>query len=142
MTLYVEVVNGDSGLLPVRKHWTDAGADVRASSDCVLEPNSVTKVGTGIIAHSHDFWIKIEGRSSLAAEGIFPVGGVVDQEYRGEIIVALANITNEPYKVNKYDRIAQLVCIPGSYPEIVEVDNLSSTETVRGSRGFGSTGRS
>ena len=65
--------------------------------------------------------------------------GVVDWDYRGEIIVALHNSGKEDYEIKCGDRIAQLVVAPIFTPEVEEVTDLSDTE--RGAGGFGSTGR-
>ncbi|MPN20768.1 Deoxyuridine 5'-triphosphate nucleotidohydrolase [bioreactor metagenome] len=82
------------------------------------------------------------GRSGLGIRhGIVPANavGVIDADYRGEILVGLTNHSAEPYIIVPGDRIAQLVVVPVLTPPIEEVENLS--ETVRGEGGFGSTGK-
>lgn len=64
--------------------------------------------------------------------------GVIDEDYRGNVGVVLFNHSNEDFKVNKGDRIAQLICERIYYPDLVEVSNLS--ESKRADGGFGSTG--
>ena len=84
----------------------------------------------------------IYARSSLASKfGIAPANcvGVVDWDYRGEIICALHNSSDKDYTINSGDRIAQLVITPVFTPEAEEVTELSDTE--RGAGGFGSTGK-
>lgn len=84
----------------------------------------------------------IYARSSLASKfGIAPANcvGVVDWDYRGEIICALHNSSDKDYTINSGDRIAQLVITPVFTPEVEEVTELSDTE--RGAGGFGSTGK-
>ena len=84
----------------------------------------------------------IYARSSLASKfGIAPANcvGVVDWDYRGEIICALHNSSDRDYTINSGDRIAQLVITPVFTPEVEEVTELSDTE--RGAGGFGSTGK-
>lgn len=83
----------------------------------------------------------IFARSGLATKrGLRPANcvGVVDSDYRGEIIVALHNDTAFPQEISEGERIAQIVIIPYLPVDFTEVDNLSST--VRGEGGFGSTG--
>jgi len=99
---------------------------------------SVVKVRTGIsleIPPYHE--IQVRSRSGLASKGIFVVNGIgtIDEGYRGEICVLLANISNAPYIVNVHDRVAQLVLVPVVKAEIVVMD-----DNQRQSKGFGSTG--
>lgn len=85
---------------------------------------------------------KIEGRSSLGAKGIFPIAGIIDPSYRGEMMVTLANLSGQDYYVNSGDRIAQLVmhaCVTEPDLQFEETDEVVPTE--RGDKGFGSTGR-
>ena len=65
--------------------------------------------------------------------------GVIDSDYRGELIVPLRNFGDNPYTVQPGERIAQLVVMPVHLPELAEVEDLE--ETQRGAGGFGSTGR-
>lgn len=83
----------------------------------------------------------IFARSGLATKrGLRPANcvGVVDSDYRGEIIIALHNDSDFPQEVSEGERIAQIVIIPYLPVDFTEVDNLSST--ARGEGGFGSTG--
>lgn len=64
--------------------------------------------------------------------------GVIDSDYRGNVGVILFNFSDEPFKVNIKDRIAQLIVEKISTPQVVQVDEIP--ETVRGEGGFGSTG--
>lgn len=85
---------------------------------------------------------KIEGRSGLASQGIFPVGNIIDPNYRGEMCVTMANMNAEPYQVRAGDRIAQFVfytCL--TIPDIKFEETDVVVETDRGSKGFGSSGR-
>jgi len=100
------------------------------------------KIGTGIAMEIPEgYFGAIFARSGLATKrGLRPANcvGVVDSDYRGEIIVALHNDTEFPQEVSEGERIAQIVIIPYLPVDFTEVDNLSST--VRGEGGFGSTG--
>ncbi|XP_042903297.1 deoxyuridine 5'-triphosphate nucleotidohydrolase [Parasteatoda tepidariorum] len=83
---------------------------------------------------------RVAPRSGLAVKNFIDVGaGVVDEDYRGNLGVVLFNFGSEDFKVNKGDRIAQLICEKICYPELEEVETLDETE--RGEGGFGSTGK-
>lgn len=84
----------------------------------------------------------IFARSGLATKhGLTPANcvGVIDSDYRGEIVVALVNLGAEDYVIQPGERIAQLVIVPCVQPTLVEADALSQTD--RGTGGFGSTGK-
>jgi len=82
------------------------------------------------------------GRSGLGIKhGIVPSNavGVIDADYRGEIIVGLSNHGGSDYTIQPGERVAQMVILPVLAPTVVEVEELS--DTARGAGGFGSTGR-
>ena len=87
-----------------------------------------------------DTYGKIEGRSGRAVRnGIIIGGGVIDSDYTGEIKVILINTGNQPFVINKGDRIAQLIIQQHMLnPQFEKVESLPNTE--RGENGFGSTG--
>jgi dUTP pyrophosphatase len=143
--------------LPVQEEG-NVGFDVFSVNDFdVLPPGQVTKVPLGIkLAENPEQlivdqkvvavpFLKIEGRSGLASKGIFPVGGIVDPNYRGEISVMLFNSTDRPYSFERGNRVAQLVCYYTlANAEETKVRFLATdkiTETTRGDRGFGSSGK-
>jgi dUTP pyrophosphatase len=66
-------------------------------------------------------------------------GGVIDEDYRGNIGVILFNHSDQPFEISRGDRVAQIICENICYPELQEVTTLDDTQ--RGSEGFGSTGR-
>lgn len=137
--------------LPNNKNIGDVGLDLTSNEETyVLKPGTTHVFSTGVVladwpegAYLGSF-LKIEGRSSLAAKGIHPIGGIIDPIYRGEIKVTLVNSGKEAQLINCGDRIAQMILyavarpkidfLPISVPEIVTV-------TVRGADGFGSTGK-
>lgn len=130
--------------LPSRAHPDDAGFDLHAVEDVELAPGRRAKVRTGIAVELPPGcagWVV--PRSGLAARhGIALVNapGLIDAGYRGEVAVLLLNTdATESFEVRAGMRIAQLVVAPVSTPAVEEVDELS--ETVRGSGGFGSSGR-
>lgn len=121
-----------------------AGADLYAVTDGPVEimPNETVLIKTGISAELPEGYAGlIYARSGLATKrGLAPANkvGVVDSDYRGEIMVALHNHSNIPQTVDEGERIAQLVVTPFLRVGFEEAENLS--DTVRGEGGFGSTG--
>jgi dUTP pyrophosphatase len=121
-----------------------AGADLYAatSEDTVILPGETKLIGTGIsIEVPVGYGAFIYARSGLASKrGLAPANkvGVVDADYRGEVLVALHNHSSEAQAVLPGERIAQMVIAPFLKAEFCEVDALS--DTLRGSGGFGSTG--
>jgi dUTP pyrophosphatase len=133
-----------SAKLPTRATQGDAGLDLFASEGCRLAPGERTSIGTGIaieVPEGHAGLVL--PRSGWAARhGIALVNspGLIDAGYRGEVRVLLLNTDREePFEVSEGDRIAQLLVVPFSNLEPIEVDAL--TESERGAGGFGSTGR-
>lgn len=127
--------------LPYKKRDTDEGFDIHSNESLVLEANTTTKISTGIAAQcsSKNYWLQLEGRSGMAVKGIFPIGGIIDVGYNGEIGVMLCNLSGESYTINKHDRIAQLVIREHIHVAVEEVDDFEESE--RGSSGFGDSGR-
>ena len=113
-----------------------------------IAPGERFKCPTGIkIAPQNPFWCRINGRSGLAANhGIIPIGGIIDTDYRGEIMVILLNTNpadGETYTINPGDKIAQ-----GEFPfpykadfQEISKEEFDKLATSRGSNGFGSSGR-
>ncbi len=144
MKLLIKKLN-ENAVVPKRQTEYSAGYDLCSAEDILCEAGKTAKVHTGIAAEvdgAKDVCLFIYARSSLAAKlGLAPANcvGVVDWDYRGEIIVALHNHSDKDYTVKTGDRIAQLVITNVLTPETEEVDELSDTE--RGAGGFGSTGK-
>lgn len=141
MTESIEVLF--TGAAPVYAHPGDAGADLVAADDVVLEPGERATVATGLrIALPNGYAAFVLPRSGLAARhGITIVNapGTVDAGYRGEIKVTLLNTdARESYAIAAGDRIAQLVVMPVPRVRFIEVERLPGSE--RGEGGFGSTG--
>lgn len=135
----------DKAVVPSYGSEYAAGADLYACLDGEIEiqPHATVVVPTGIALELPlGYAGLIYARSGLATKkGLAPANkvGVVDCDYRGEVKVALHNHSQEAQKVDAGERIAQLVITPYLAAQFVECDELS--ETVRGSGGFGSTGR-
>jgi len=137
----VEVPVGGSGELPVYSSDDAAGADLRANEDVTLAPGERAAVGTGVhleIPRGHVGLVW--PRSGLAVRhGLDTLAGVIDADYRGEVRVVLVNHGQEPVRLTRGDRIAQLLVQRVERAVFRRVDALA--ETGRGGGGFGSTGR-
>ena len=131
-------------IIPERKTAGSVGFDVSAclEQDVTIMPGETHMVGSGlVIALEQGYAAFLYARSGLGIkQGIVPANcvGVVDSDYRGEVIVGLKNMSNVPFNVKHGDRIAQMVISKCELPEIVLCDYLD--ETKRGDGGFGSTG--
>ena len=121
-----------------------AGADLYYDGEEVIEiaPAETKLIHTGIAMEIPEGLVGlIYARSGLASKrGLAPANkvGVIDSDYRGEVMVALHNHSDKPQSIEPRERIAQFVLAPYVTAEFLEVDDLSST--VRGEGGFGSTG--
>lgn len=129
---------GNEGKLPTRGTPDSAGLDLYAAETVVVSPGKVNRVPTDIrMALPRGTYGQIAARSGLAAKyGYQILAGVIDRDYRGEIIVMCSTPTQ--FTVNKGDRIAQLIIVRCDMSELTSVDSLEQTE--RGEGGFGSTG--
>ncbi|KUK58618.1 MAG: Deoxyuridine 5'-triphosphate nucleotidohydrolase [Synergistales bacterium 53_16] len=134
-----------SGDLPLPEYATSgsSGMDVLAAESCVIPPGRWHAVGTGLYLEVPEgYECQVRPRSGLALkEGvtILNAPGTVDSDYRGEVKVILINHGDEPFKIERGDRIAQLIIAPVTRACLVMEESLS--ETARGSGGFGSTGK-
>tara|TARA_Y100001970_G_scaffold286422_1_gene408565 strand:- start:1452 stop:1889 length:438 start_codon:yes stop_codon:yes gene_type:complete len=131
--------------LPEYKTTGSSGMDLMAfvKSPIKIKPNTVKLIPTGLsIAIPNELEIQIRPRSGLAAKysiSVLNTPGTIDSDYRGELKIILFNHGSEDFIVNNNDRVAQMVLTPVVKMELEEVDQLP--ETIRGSGGFGSTGK-
>ena len=131
--------------LPVYGSAYAAGADLRACMDApiTIDPGQTAMVPTGLTMEIPIGYAGlVYARSGLAAKrGLAPANkvGVVDADYRGELMVALHNHSAQSQTIEPGERIAQLVITPFLTAQYEEAQTLS--ETVRGTGGFGSTGK-
>jgi len=129
--------------LPERQTAGSVGYDISAcmDSEVTIESGETHKVGSGFaIALEPGYAAFIYARSGLGINhGVVPANcvGVIDSDYRGEVIVGLKNYSDTPYTVKHGDRIAQMVIAKCELPEIQPCDDLEKTK--RGAGGFGST---
>ena len=135
----------EEAIIPTYGSAFSAGADLYACLEgpITIHPKETILVKTGIALEIPEGYAGlIYARSGLASKkGLAPANkvGVIDSDYRGEIMVALHNHSMQEQIVEPKERIAQLVVTPFLSVSFEEVDEL--TETSRGSGGFGSTGR-
>lgn len=133
----------ENAVIPSYGTEYSAGADLYSSmEDVTINPNETVFIHTDI---SIEIPVGLVGliyaRSGMACKkGVAPANkvGVIDSDYRGEIMVALYNHSNQAVTIAKGDRVAQLVIAPYINANFQEVDELE--DTVRGEGGFGSTG--
>ncbi len=133
----------ENAVIPTYGSPFSAGADLySAMDDVTIAPHTTTLIKTGLALELPvGFAGLIYARSGLASKrGLAPANkvGVIDCDYRGEVMVALHNHSEKEQTVSKGERIAQLVITPYVVADFEEADELS--ETVRGEGGFGSTG--
>lgn len=134
----------EGAIIPTYGTEFSAGADLYACTDTpiVVNPHQTVMVHTGIAMEIPVGYAGlVYARSGMAAKrNLAPANkvGVIDSDYRGEIMVALHNHGEEAQTIENGERIAQLVITPFVTAEFLEADELC--ETVRGEGGFGSTG--
>ncbi len=142
--MIVNIVNKSKHQLPSYSTEHSAGMDLRANLDApvTLGPLERKIIPTGLfIELPEGYEAQIRPRSGMAIKhGLTCLNtpGTIDADYRGEIGVILANISNEPFVVEDGERICQMVITEYTKATLVEVEQLS--DTVRGAGGFGSTG--
>lgn len=135
----------ENAVIPTYGSEYAAGADLYAciDEDLTINPGETKLVSTGIAMELPlGYAGLVYARSGLASKrGLAPANkvGVVDADYRGEVMVALHNHSNEPQTITTGERIAQYVIAPYLKAVFNEVEELS--DTVRGTGGFGSTGQ-
>jgi dUTP pyrophosphatase len=161
----VQLLHPDARVPTVNYAGSDLGFDLYAIEDVVLEPGVPVRVRTGIAVEGPEGCGFILGdRSSMAARGVTYAGGRIDAGYRGEILVCLVNVNQPKYSlrvvrdaqggltdaelehtdagiaIRKGDKIAQMSPFQSmTHLEITAVEEL--TESSRGAKGFGSSGR-
>jgi len=131
--------------LPLPKYATPgaAGLDLCADLAFELAPLAHRLVPTGLsVQIPQGFEGQVRPRSGLAAKSgvtVLNAPGTIDSDYRGEVQVCLVNLSDQPFRAARGERIAQLVIAACVQADLTEVGSLEATE--RGQGGFGSTGR-
>ena len=142
MNINIKLINSIA-IMPTRGSTDAAGYDLYTYESGDINPNETVKFHTGISMEIPKGFVGLVfARSGLGINhGIVPSNcvGVIDSDYRGEIMVALHNHSNETYSVKENERVAQIVIVPFLSVEFKKVTELTNTE--RGVKGFGSTGK-
>ena len=126
--------------MPVRAHATDAGADLRSPIDTVVPARGSRVIDTGVhIQIPHGYVGMLKSKSGLNVWHGITSEGVIDEGFTGSIMVKLYNRGDRPYKIERGDKITQVVIVPCEYENFEVVDELDYSE--RGDDGFGSTGK-
>ena len=135
----------EKAIIPTYGTEYSAGADLYAASEMPVEirPHETSFINTGISLEIPEGYCGLVfARSSMGAKrGLAPANkvGVIDSDYRGEVMVALHNHSERSQIVYPGERVAQLAIVPFLKAEFEETDELS--DTARGEGGFGSTGK-
>jgi dUTP pyrophosphatase len=128
-----------SASVPKLGSATAAGYDLTTPEQVVLKPGQRTTIKLGFaVAIPETLHGRIESRSGLALKGLVVLTGVIDADYRGELMVIMQNFSDSTHTFAAGDRVAQLVLRPTVHVAVEVVEALS--DTARGSGGFGSTG--
>lgn len=143
--LKIKIINKSKN--PIPKYQTEgaSGLDLHANVEkpVTLKKNDIALIPTGLYLEIPEgYEAQVRSRSSLALRhGIFCLNSpaTIDSDYRGELKIILASLTEEPFTINFGDRIAQIVFSKVEKVEFEEVENLS--DSVRGEGGFGSTNK-
>lgn len=136
-TIVVKIKSGAQK--PVRATDGSAAYDVAATHSCTLAPGAVTPVDINLAVEvPRGYYLQLTSRSSWARRGLLVVGGVVDSDYRGQVVVFILNTTSSPVAVKPGDRVAQGLFLRTEDVNFKEVETLE--DSTRGSGGFGSTG--
>lgn len=142
LPMTVDTANGAK--VPTYAHETDAAADLYAMEDQIIGRNSYgNKIKTGVKIQLPEGWLAfILPRSSMGTKTPLRLSnsvGLIDSGYRGELGVLYDNTSDEDYKINAGDRIAQLLVMPSYRFQAKVVDILASSD--RGETGFGDSGK-
>ncbi|EKV56528.1 dUTP diphosphatase [Brachyspira hampsonii] len=143
--LKIKIINKSKNPLPKYQTSGSSGLDLHANIEnpITLNKNDIVLIPTGLfIEIPEGYEAQVRSRSSLALKnGIFCLNSpaTIDSDYRGELKIILASLTDIPFTINNGDRIAQMVFAKVEKISFEEVSSLSDTE--RGEGGFGSTNK-
>lgn len=143
--MQIRIINKSNNPLPAYETSGSAGMDLRAfiEEEIILKPLDRKLVPTGLyIELPEGYEAQLRPRSGLAFKhgiSLPNTPATIDSDYRGEIKIALINLSNENFTVKTGERIAQMVIAKHEKAELIQVETLN--ETKRGEGGFGSTGK-
>ena len=128
--------------LPKRANPNDAASDLYSIETLWIKPGETTNIDTGLVfAVPAGYYVTINGRSSMNKLGLIPFRGIIDAGYNGPLMVTLTNTGAISHMIKKGDRIAQITLHECIYYEVEEVEEFSPEYSMRGTRGFGSSGK-
>lgn len=132
----------ERAILPTRGHAKDAGLDLYTLGDFDVAPGQTVRLHTDLSVNLPDsHWGMITGRSStIFKHGMIVIPGVVDSEYKGELLVVVHNVYCEPVRLYGGTRLAQFILMQNENQWFEPVWGEFGTDSSRGSNGFGSTG--
>lgn len=140
VTIKVKLLN-TTAKLPTRERTTDAGWDLYCDKKTKIDTNNVVKVPTGIaIEIPEGYYAKIEERSGFAFNNHNTLklkAGIIDSEYRGEVMVIMQNCGDRPIVIEEGTKFAQFILRQLPETDLIQVEELSTTS--RGDKGFGSS---
>lgn len=143
--MQIRIINKSNNPLPAYETSGSAGMDLRAfvSEEIELKPLERKLIPTGLFLEIPEgYEAQLRPRSGLAFKhgiSLPNTPATIDSDYRGEIKIALINLSNEVFMVKSGERIAQMIIAKHEKAELVQVEELN--ETKRGEGGFGSTGK-
>lgn len=128
--------------LPKRATNGSAGYDICSAQNVIIEPKDKALISTALkMKIPEGYYGRIAARSGLAVKKFIDVGaGVIDSDYRGIVHILLFNFGDKEFRINIGDRIAQLIIEKIATPEVEEIKEEELDKSVRGEKGFGSTG--
>ena len=140
MKLKIKKLHEDA-IIPKYAHYDDAGFDLFSIKDIPIKKGERITIPTGLVMEIPEGYVGlIWDKSGVSVKaGIKTIAGVVDSTYRGEILVAVINLSDSDYKFEKGHKVAQMIIQKKETVEFEEVNEL--TETKRGEGGFSSTGK-
>ena len=136
----LKVVLDEGAKMPTRAHSFDAGLDLYAKEDSIVDAKDSCKFDTGVHIEIPKGYVGfLKSKSGLNANHGITSEGVIDAGYTGSIVVKLYNNSGYEYRVKAGDKISQLVLLPIITPDLELSDTLEDSD--RGANGFGSTGK-
>ena len=136
----MKVMLDEGAKMPTRGHIADAGYDLYSRDDAIIFGGDSQRFDTGVHVQIPEGYVgMVKSKSGLNVQYGVQSEGVIDSGYTGSIVVKLYNHGKAMVRIEKGQKISQLVILPIITPELEPVDSLEETE--RGNGGFGSTGK-
>ena len=140
MLTTINVMLDNGAIAPERAHLADAGLDIKIPYCAHISPHDSLTIDTGVHVEIPRGYVGfLKSKSGLNVKCGLTGEGVIDSGYTGSIVAKLYNHTDSGFNFKRGDKIIQLVILPVELPIVKIVDKFSDTE--RGDKGFGSTGR-